>query len=170
MILISHKLTLCMTAITNNFLCVVLVLIDTKVPNCYWVSLHCSINNNNNNNEVNLYSAITVQIYSIALLEKSSMQVHVPSNIQWNNLHLCVRKSLHKQVGFQLSLKWNNWLGFPNRKRKIIPNLRCCTRKSTISQRHFCLRSWHFKEPFTIIWTMGGGGSRLYMLVPITNS
>ena len=112
--------------------------------------------NNNNNNKVILYSAITMQIYSTSLLEKSSMlgtmPGHLPSNVQWNNWHLCVRKSLHKQVGFQLSLKWNNWLGFSNRKRKVIPNLRCCTRKSTMSQRHFCLRSWYFKEPF-IIWT-----------------
>ena len=30
-------------------------------------------NNNNNNNKINLYSAITMQIYCTALLEKSSM-------------------------------------------------------------------------------------------------
>ena len=34
----------------------------------------CTYNNNNtNNNKVNLYSAITMQIYSTALLEKGSM-------------------------------------------------------------------------------------------------
>jgi len=30
-------------------------------------------NNNNNNNNVNLYSAITIQIYSTALVEKDPM-------------------------------------------------------------------------------------------------
>ena len=113
-------------------------------------------NNNNNNNKVNLYSTIPIQICSTALLEKSSMlgQSQIIYQVMYNeyNWHLCMRKSLHKQVGFQLSLKWNNWLGFPKRKRKVVPILRCSTRKSTISQCHFCLRSWHFKEPF-IIWT-----------------
>ena len=53
---------------------------------------------------------------------------------------------------FDFGTKLFNWLGFPNRRRKVIPNLRWCTRKSMISQCHVCLRSGDFKEPF-IIWT-----------------
>ena len=45
-------------------------------------------NRYNNNNKVNLYSAITMQIYSIALLEKSSMlgQCQIIYQVMYNEI------------------------------------------------------------------------------------